>query len=194
MIAIIRYKTPYILAHKGPFVISFALDNDVSLRCVLGLPTLLAMGTSTDLVKGLLLCIELNRSFPLDLQPPGKGLPEGASLNHYSHTVFSNVSTNITNTNSMLYYTSTKGTPRPLCLRTNSDNIHVTDQFFHDTVTRELSYVSSNSSTASPKQLTFPHVFSCSTFPNPGDDIIPPNSLVNVITVPPKIWQPKVKN
>ena len=42
--AVIRYKTPYIVAGKGPFIISFALGNDVSLRSVLVLPTLLAMG------------------------------------------------------------------------------------------------------------------------------------------------------
>ena len=50
MIAVIRYKTPYIVAGKGP-ILSFALGNDVSLRGVLGLPTLLAMGADINLVK-----------------------------------------------------------------------------------------------------------------------------------------------
>ena len=67
MTAIIRYKTPYIVAGKGPFILSFALGNDVSLRSVLGLPTLLEMGADINLVKDLLLCIELNRDFPLKL-------------------------------------------------------------------------------------------------------------------------------
>ena len=44
MTAVIQYKTPYIVAGKGPFILSFALGNDVSLRSVLVLPTLLAMG------------------------------------------------------------------------------------------------------------------------------------------------------
>ena len=61
MIAIIRYKTPYIIAGKGPFILSFALGKDVSLRRVLSLPTLLAMGADINLVKGLLSCIDLNR-------------------------------------------------------------------------------------------------------------------------------------
>ena len=76
------------------------------------------MGTSTDLVKGLLLCIELNRSFPLDLKPPGKELPEGATLNHYSHTIYPTGFTNITSNNLMLHYTSAEDTSRPLCLST----------------------------------------------------------------------------
>ena len=75
MTAVIRYKTPYIIAGKGPFILSFALGKDVSLRSVIGLPTLLTMGADNNLVKGLLSCIELNRYFPLELQPPGKGLP-----------------------------------------------------------------------------------------------------------------------
>ena len=43
MAGVIRYKTPYIIAGKGPFIHSFALAKDVGLRNVLGLPTLLAM-------------------------------------------------------------------------------------------------------------------------------------------------------
>ena len=60
-IAIIRYKTPCIIAGKGHFILSFALGKDVSLRRVLILPTLLAMGADINLVKGLLSCIDLNR-------------------------------------------------------------------------------------------------------------------------------------
>ena len=77
MTVVIRYKTPYIVTGKGPFILSFALRNDISLRCVLGVPTLLARGAYIGLVSGLLSCTELNREFPLDLQPQGKGLPEG---------------------------------------------------------------------------------------------------------------------
>ena len=87
MTAVIRYKTPYEVDGKGPFILSFALGNDASLRSVLGLPTLLVMNADINLVKGLLSCIELNRDFPLDFQIPDKGLPKGASLNHYSPTV-----------------------------------------------------------------------------------------------------------
>ena len=87
-------------ASKGPFILSFALGHDVSLCSVLGLPTLLSMGADINLVKDLLSCSEFNRDFPLDLQPPGHGLPEGVSLNHYSPNVPTSVPTNPIHTNS----------------------------------------------------------------------------------------------
>ena len=92
MTAVIQYKTPYIVNGRGSFILSFALSNDVSIQCVLRLPTLFAMGVSIGLASGL--CTELNREFPLDLQPPGKKLPEGATLNHYTNTIPHSVSTN----------------------------------------------------------------------------------------------------
>ena len=134
MIAVIRYQKPYTIAGKGSFIISFALGNDVSLRSVLALPILLAMGADINLAKGLLSCFELKRSFLLELQPPGKGLPEGVFLNHYSPTVPTTVSTNLTHTNSLLHYTSADGIPQHKSLRTPY------------TVTRKFSYVPSNSS------------------------------------------------
>ena len=57
--------------------IFLALGNDVSLRCVLGLPTLLALGGFINLVKADLMCSKINRIFPLPLDPPSKGLPGG---------------------------------------------------------------------------------------------------------------------
>ena len=36
MTAAIRYKTPYFINKRDPLFISFALGNDVFLRCVLG--------------------------------------------------------------------------------------------------------------------------------------------------------------
>ena len=146
MSAVIRYKTRYIVAGKGPFILSFVLGNDINLRSVVGLPTLLVMSAEINFVKGLLSFIELNRSFPIELQPPGQMLPKGASLNHYSSTIPSTVYTNLTHTNSMLHYISAEGIPQPVCSSTPSDNILVTDYFYHNTVTRELSYVPSNSS------------------------------------------------
>ena len=67
MTAVIRYKTPYIVTGKGLFILSFALDNDISLRYVLSLLTHLTMVASIGLTSGLLSCTELNLEFPLDL-------------------------------------------------------------------------------------------------------------------------------
>ena len=65
MIAVIRYRTPYFINKWDPLFIYFALDNVVSLRCVLGLPTLLALCGLVDLVKGDFVCSEINGTFPL---------------------------------------------------------------------------------------------------------------------------------
>ena len=121
MTTVIHYKTPYIMTGKGPFILSFALGNDVSLGCVFGLPTLLTMGISIGLASGLLSCTELNRDFPLDLQPLGKDLPEGTILNHYTNTISYKVSTNL------LHHTSADGNSHPTCYITPSDNIHMTN-------------------------------------------------------------------
>ena len=61
------------------------------------------MGTDINLVKGLLSCLELNGIFLLELQSPGKGLPEGASLNHYSPTVPTTVPSNLPHTHTHYY-------------------------------------------------------------------------------------------
>ena len=145
MTAVILYKTPYTMASKGPFILSFALGHDVSLRSVLGLPTLLSMGADVNLVKGLSSCSEFNRDFPLDLQPPGHGLPEAFLLNHYSPNVPTPGPTNPIYTNSQLHHTAAEGTTPPESSRTPLDNILVTDHFLNDNVTRELKYVPSNS-------------------------------------------------
>ena len=41
MTADIRYYTPYVVNDTDPLILSFALGDDISLRSVLGLPTLL---------------------------------------------------------------------------------------------------------------------------------------------------------
>ena len=67
------------------------------------------MSDSIGLVSGSLSCKELNREFTLDLQPLGKSLPEGTTLNYYTHTIPLTVSTNL------LHHTSTEGTSHPIC-------------------------------------------------------------------------------
>ena len=145
MTAVIRYKTPYTVASKGPFILSIALGHDVNLHSVLGLPTLLEMGADINLITGLLLCSEFNREFPLDLQPPGRGLLESVSLNRFSPNVPTSVPANPTHTNSQLHHTAAEGSIQPERSRTPSHNILVTDHFFNDNVTRELKYFPSNS-------------------------------------------------
>lgn len=43
MTVVVQHKTPYVVQGRGSFILSYALGHDVSLRCVLGLPTLLSI-------------------------------------------------------------------------------------------------------------------------------------------------------
>ena len=56
MTVIIRYHTPYLAYNKDLLIVLFALSDDISLRTVLCLPTLLAMGTTINLQRGTLAC------------------------------------------------------------------------------------------------------------------------------------------
>ena len=138
MTAVIRYKTPYFFNKNEPLFISFALGNDVSLRCVLGLPTLLALGGLINLVKGEFICSEIGKTFPLTLDPPGKGLPEGIVFDNSTPIIPQGVSTNVKPNPSLLHYTSAEG--HAVSAQTYSDNIIVYDNFFDGNVSRELEY------------------------------------------------------
>ena len=137
MTVMIRYKTSYIVNRKESFILSFAFGNDASLRCVLGLLALLAIGASIGLASSLLSCTELNREFPLDLQPLDKGLPEGDILNHYTNTIPHTFSTKL------LHHTSTDGSYHLICHSTPSDNIHVTNHLKKYEVLRKFIVYSS---------------------------------------------------
>ena len=76
MIVVIRYHTPFLINKQDSLILSFALGKDVALRSVLGLPFLLAMDATLNLPLGKLVCFELNFTFPLHLDPPGKDFPE----------------------------------------------------------------------------------------------------------------------
>ena len=137
MTAVIRYYTPYLVNNKDPLILSFALGNDMCLCSVLGLPTPLSMGVTIDLLLDTLSCSELNYNFQLIFDPPGKGLPDGVSLD--TSTIFvppgvrSNLSTH-------LQYTAMDGV-RPTIYDSNPfDNIVVTDKCFEGNVSRTLSY------------------------------------------------------
>ena len=129
MTAVIRYHTPYLVNKRDPLSLSFALGNDVSLRCVLGLPTLFAIEGSINLVKGEISCSDIDRVFALSLEPPGKGLPDGVVFDNSTPTIPEGVSTNIKPNPSLLHFTSAEGyvvtNPFPSC----SANIIVRDSF-----------------------------------------------------------------
>ena len=83
MTTFIRHKKPYTVQCCEPFILSFTLEHNINLRCVLGLPTLLSIEAAITLLSGELFCTGFNQTFPLILDPLGKGLPDGTSLNTY---------------------------------------------------------------------------------------------------------------
>ena len=87
MTAVIHYRTPYLVNNQYHLFVYFALGNDVSLRCVIGLPTLLPLGSLIDLVNSTFVCSEINRTFPLTLDPPDKGLPDGVFFDNSTPTI-----------------------------------------------------------------------------------------------------------
>ena len=93
--AVIRYRTPYLINNCDHLLISFAFGNDVLLRCVIGMPTLLCLGDLIDLVKGTFFCSELNCTFILTLNPPGMGLPESVLIDNSTPTIPQGTPTNI---------------------------------------------------------------------------------------------------
>ena len=79
MTADIRYRNRYIINNTSSLVISFDVGDYIALRSVLGIPRLLVMSTVVDLIKGKLVCLELNQIFMLQLDNSGKGLSNGAT-------------------------------------------------------------------------------------------------------------------
>ena len=130
MTAVIRYRTPYFIHKRDPLFIYFALGNDVSLRCVLGLSTLLALGGLINLVKGEFICSEIGRTFPLTLDPLGKGLPEGIVFDNDTLIIPQGVSINVKRNPSLFHYTSAEGRAVHHSAPIYSDNIIVHDIFF----------------------------------------------------------------
>ena len=100
MTDIIRYHTPYLVNDMEPLIISFSLGDEIFLRTVSVLLTHLSMGVTIDLQCGTLSCSQLSFYFDLFLDPPGKGLYDGISLDNTTSIftppgVTSNVSSRI---------------------------------------------------------------------------------------------------
>ena len=107
---------------------------------MLGLPTLLALGGLINLVKGEFICSEIGHIFPLTLDLPGKGLPEGIVFDNDTPIIPQGVSTNVKPNPSLLHYTFAEDHAVHHSAPTYSDKIIVHDKFFEVNVSRELEY------------------------------------------------------
>ena len=65
IIIVIRYLSLYLSHKQDPFLIYFALGDNASLRCVIGIPKFLTLDRNCDIVKDELSCSEINRKLLL---------------------------------------------------------------------------------------------------------------------------------
>ena len=130
MTAVIRYRIPYLVNNQDPLFVSFALGNNVSLHCVIGLPALLTLGGLIDLTKGTFVCSEINRTFSLTLDPPGKGSPDEVVFDNSTPTIPVGVSTDVRLDPSFLHYTSAEGRTLPSSTTNYSEHVIVHDKLF----------------------------------------------------------------
>ena len=84
------------------------------------------MGATIDLSRGTLSCSELNFNFPLILDPPDKGLPDGVSLDISTNFVSPGVRSNLS---AQLQYTAIDAVRPATGYSASSDNIVATDRF-----------------------------------------------------------------
>ena len=73
---------------NDPLLLLFVLGNDMFLRCVLELHIMLHMTSTLNLPLGKIICLEPNFTFPLLLDPPGKGLSGELSLSASNYYIF----------------------------------------------------------------------------------------------------------
>ena len=144
MTVVFRYRAPYLINNCDPLFIYFALGNDVSLRCIIGLPTLLSPGDLIDLVKRIFVCSELNRTFTLILDPLGKGLPDSVVFDNGTPTIPQGVATNVRHDPSLLHYKFAEGHSFSRFSTSYSDDIIMHETLFRGNVSRDLEYVLSS--------------------------------------------------
>ena len=95
MTDVICYHAPYLFNGKDRLILSFVLNDDMSLHSILSLPTLLAMGATIDLQRGTSACSEFQHIFVLQLDSLGEGLPYGISLGESKSFILSGVHSRI---------------------------------------------------------------------------------------------------
>jgi len=123
----IRYKTPYFMNKRDPF--SFLLLWDTMF------PSIVFWDYQHCYPwVGILI------AFPLILDLPGKGLPEGIVSDNITPIIPQGVSTNVKPNPSFLHYTSAEGRAFYHSSPTYSDNIIVHNKKFEGNVSKELEY------------------------------------------------------
>ena len=138
----IRYRTSHLINNTSLFILYFDLSNDVALRNVFRIPWFLATSAVVDLFYGPLFCSELNQVLLLQLDPPGKGLPDGDYYIIFYATVSDGASYNVTPLSSPTQYTASERIITPGSQNTYSNNLVVLYDSFQRSISCELIYLS----------------------------------------------------
>ena len=91
-------------------------------------------------MNGDFVCSEINRTFPLTLDPLGKVPPEGVVFDNRNPTILQGVSTNIKSNPSLLHYTSAEDRALTCFSPSYTEIIIVHDNFCMGSVSRELEH------------------------------------------------------
>ena len=107
------------------------MGDGTSLHNILGLSTILAIDTT----------ITLQYTFVLQLDPQGKGLSDGGSLNEYNkHLISPSIRSNISSAISILQSIAMDFFDSLTCQATSFDDIVLQDQIFQGSIFRVLIY------------------------------------------------------
>jgi len=141
MTAATCYRTQYLVNNQYPLFLFSSLGNDVSLRCVIGLPTLISLDGLIDLVKGTFVCSEINPTSPLNLNLPDKGLLDGVVFDNSTLTIPVGLSTNVRSDPTLLHCTSARDRALSSSSTNYSDHIIIHNEFFRENIFRDIKYV-----------------------------------------------------
>ena len=113
MTVVIRYRTPYLIKFLFLFFL-FLWVTMLHYTAFLASLVFLAMGDVSDLIRGQLVCLELNQVFMLHLDPSRKGLLDGATYNTVFDTVPDGVPSNVLLLSLPIQYTVSDKTITPV--------------------------------------------------------------------------------
>lgn len=80
LIAVVTYRTPYVDQGGKPITLSLGLGTNVSVRTIIGLPTLKQWKGVVDLVENTFTSHAFSRKFDLVFEEAEQGLPEGVQF------------------------------------------------------------------------------------------------------------------
>ena len=133
MSVIIRYKTPYFV-NSQQLILSFALGDNLTLRTILGTPSLIAMHGILDMVTNTLTLQKLDMKLPLVMTEPCSGLAAPSDIASQSGVTISSPHNSVA-----LHTLSNSSNTKFLTQPVHSDHLVVTDSWDNNTFSHSVS-------------------------------------------------------